>query len=162
MYASYGRGISSQDARGIVQRPDAPKVSTTDFFQLGTSHNLRRISLSTDVFLIDRSNEQVYIPDDGTFELKGPSRSYGWEGKMSVQIARHLILNGGLTQVSNSFYRATSPQVHVDRAPDCVANSGLTVVDWRGFNGLCVIATSAAISSTGPIPRFRAHEGWTS
>ena len=32
-YLNYGRGISSQDARGVVQRPDAPKISTTDFYQ---------------------------------------------------------------------------------------------------------------------------------
>ena len=25
--------------------------------------------------LIDRSNEQVYIPDDGSYEFKGPSRA---------------------------------------------------------------------------------------
>jgi outer membrane receptor protein involved in Fe transport len=135
LYASYGRGISSQDARGIVQRPDAPKVSTTDFYQLGTSHNLRRFSLSTDVFLIDRSNEQVYIPDDGSFELKGPSRSYGWEAKTSVQILHHLALNGGFTQVSNAFYRGTFPRAYVDSAPHSTANSGLTLSEWRGFNG---------------------------
>jgi hypothetical protein len=67
----------SQDARGIVQKPDVPKVATTDFYQLGGSYHLKRVSLSTDTFLIDRSNEQVYIPDDGTFEFKGPSRSHG-------------------------------------------------------------------------------------
>jgi outer membrane receptor protein involved in Fe transport len=134
LYASYGRGISSQDARGVVQRPDAPEVSTTDFYQFGTSHNLKRFSLSTDVFLINRSNEQVYIPDDGSFEFKGPSRSYGWEVKTSVQVLRYLAFNGGLTQVSNSFYLG-SPRVYVDSAPHSVANSGLTLSDWHGFNG---------------------------
>jgi hypothetical protein len=133
-YASYGRGISSQDARSVVQRPAAPKVATTDFYQLGTAHNLRRFSLSTDVFLINRSNEQVYIPDDGSFEFKGPSRSYGWETKTSVQILHHLALNGGFTQVSNAFYLG-SPRVYVDSAPHSVSNSGLTLSDWRGFNG---------------------------
>jgi outer membrane receptor protein involved in Fe transport len=133
-HASYGRGISSQDARGVVQQPNAPKVATTDFFQVGTSHNLRRFSLSTDLFLIDRSNEQVYIPDDGSFEFKGPSRSYGWEAKTSVQLLRHLAFNGGFTQVSNAFYRGTFPRVYVDSAPHSVANSGLTVSEWRGFN----------------------------
>jgi len=133
LYASYGRGISSQDARGVVQRPDAPKVSTTDFYQVGSSHNLRRFSLSTDLFLINRSNEQVYIPDDGSFEFKGPSRSYGWEAKTSIQIMRHLALNGGFTQVSNAFYLG-SPRVYVDSAPHSVANSGLTFSDWHGFN----------------------------
>jgi len=136
LYASYGRGISSQDARGVVQQPkDAPKVSITDFYQLGASHNRKRFSLSTDLFLIDRSNEQVYIPDDGSFELKGPSRSYGWEAKTSVQIMPHLALNGGFTQVSNAFYRGTAPRVYVDSAPHSVANSGLTLSEWRGFNG---------------------------
>jgi outer membrane receptor protein involved in Fe transport len=135
LFASYGRGISSQDARGIVQRPSAPKVSTTDFYEVGAAHNLRRFSLSTDVFLIDRSNEQVYIPDDGSFELKGPSRSYGWEAKTSVQLLPHLALNGGFTQVSNAFYRGTFPRLYVDSAPHSVANSGLTLSEWRGFNG---------------------------
>lgn len=134
LYASYGRGISSQDARGVVERPDAPKVSTTDFYQIGASHNVRRFSLSTDLFLIDRSNEQVYIPDDGSFELKGPSRAYGWEAKTSVQIARNLSFNGGFTQVSNAFYRGL-PRVYVDSAPHSVANSGLTLSGWHGFNG---------------------------
>src|SRR3984893_6750990 len=134
LYASYGRGISSQDARGVVERPNAPKVSLTDFYQLGTSHNWRRFSLSTDIFLINRSNEQVYIPDAGSFELKGPSRSYGWETKTAVQVIRHLALNGGFTQVSNAFY-LSSPRVYVDSAPHSVSNSGLTVSDWRGFNG---------------------------
>jgi outer membrane receptor protein involved in Fe transport len=134
-HASYGRGISSQDARGVVQRPDGPRVSTTDFYEVGTSHNLRRFSLSTDVFLIDRSNEQVYIPDDGSFEFKGPSRSYGWEAKTSVQVTRHLSFNGGFTQVSNAFYRGTFPRVYVDSAPHSVANSGLTLSAFHGFNG---------------------------
>ncbi len=135
LFASYGRGISSQDARGVVQQPQAPKVATTDFYQLGTSHVLRQVSLSTDVFLIDRSNEQVYIPDDGSFELKGPSRSYGWEAKTSVQLTRRLIVNGGFTRVGNAFYRGTFPRDYVDSAPHSVANSGLTLTDWRGFNG---------------------------
>src|SRR5262249_17812156 len=134
LYASYGRGISSQDARGVVQRPNAPRISTTDFYQVGASHNMRRFSLSTDLFLIDRSNEQVYIPDDGSFELKGPSRSYGWEAKTSFPILKHLALNGGFTQVSNAFYRGTTPRIYVDSAPHSVANTGLTFSDRRGCN----------------------------
>ena len=156
LYASYGRGISSQDARGVVQHPEQPKVSTTDFYQVGASHALKRVSLSTDVFLIDRSNEQVYIPDDGSFELKGPSRSYGWEAKTSVQLTHNLLLNGGFTQVSNAFYRGTMPRVYVDSAPHSVANSGLTVVNWRGFNGSLRYRHISAYRLDGIDPRIRA------
>jgi len=130
---NYGRGINTQDARGIVERPDSPRIATTDFYQAGAAYNLRRISFSADTFLIDRSNEEVYIPDDGTFEFKGPSRSYGYEGKTSFQLTRHLALSGDLTQVTNSFYRATLPRVYVDSAPHNVANAALTLSGWHGF-----------------------------
>jgi outer membrane receptor protein involved in Fe transport len=154
-YASYGRGISSQDARGVVQRPTAPKVVTTDFYQIGAAHNVKRFSLSTDIFLINRSNEQVYIPDDGSFEFKGPSRSYGWEAKTAIQVMRHLAFNGGLTQVSNAYYLG-SPRVYVDSAPHSVASSGLTVSDWLGFNGSLRyrhVSSSILDGSTLTVPR---------
>jgi len=80
-HANYGRGINSIDARGVVQHPEQPRLATTDFYQFGTSSNFGRFGISTDVFLIDHSNEQVYIPDDGSFEFKGPSRAYGYESK---------------------------------------------------------------------------------
>jgi len=54
--------------------------------------------------------------------------------KISIQVLRPLALNGGLTQVSNAFYLG-SPRVYVDSAPHSVGNSGITLTDWRGFNG---------------------------
>ncbi len=129
---NYGRGINTQDARGIVQRPESPRIATTDFYQAGSSYQLGRFLFASDLFLIDRSNEQVYIPDDGTFELKGPSRSYGFEGKTSIRVTRFLALNGGITQVTNSFYRGTAPRVYVDSAPHTVANGGVVLSGWRG------------------------------
>ncbi len=156
LYASYGRGISSQDARSVVQRPDAPRVSTTDFYEIGTAHHLKRVSLSTDLFLINRSNEQVYIPDDGTFELKGPSRSYGWEAKTSVEITHRLSFNGGFTQVSNAFYLGTSPRVYVDSAPHSVGNAGLTLADWHGFYSSLRYRHISAYRLDGLDPTIRA------
>lgn len=134
-YANYGRGITSQDARGVVQQPDGPRIATTDFYQTGAAFNLRRFSISSDLFLIDRSNEQVYIPDDGSIELSDPSRSYGVEAKTSMRINRYLSLNGGLTRVGNAFYRGSLPRVYVDSAPHVVANAGITLTEWKGFSG---------------------------
>jgi hypothetical protein len=134
-HANYGRGINSIDARGVVQKPDQPRLATTDFYQLGTSSNWTRFSLSTDVFLIDHSNEQVYIPDDGSFEFKGPSRAYGYEAKASVDITRHLALNGGLTKIGNAFFKGRDHRVYVDSAPHFVANAALTLSAWRNWSG---------------------------
>lgn len=135
VHFNYGRGISSQDARGVARRPESPRVATTDFYQLGTSHNYKRFSASTDLFLIDNSNQQVYVPDDGSIEFAGPSRAYGFEVKASARITSKLSFNGGLTQVMNAFFRGTSPREYVDSAPHTVANAGFTLSDFRGFSG---------------------------
>ena len=135
LHVSYGRGINSIDARGVVQRPDEPRLATTDFYQAGTASSFGRVSLTTDVFLIDHSNEQVYIPDDGSFEFKGPSRAYGYEAKMSVQVTRHLSWNAGLTKIGNAFFRGGDHRVYVDSAPHFVANAALTLAAWHGWSG---------------------------
>ncbi len=103
--------------------PISRGLATTDFYQVGTSSNFGRWAFSTDAFLIDHSNEQVYIPDDGSFEFKGPSRAYGYEAKASVAITRHLSLNGGLTKIANAFFLGGDHRVYVDSAPHFVANA---------------------------------------
>ena len=135
IHFNYGRGISSQDARGVVRRPENPKVATTDFYQLGTSHNYKRISASADLFLIDNSNQQVYVPDDGSIEFAGSSRAYGFELKNSIRITSDLSFNGGLTQVMNAFFRGTVPREYVDSAPHTVVNAGFTLSDYKGISG---------------------------
>ncbi len=139
-YANYGRGISSQDARGVVRNPDSPKISTTDFYQAGTSYNGRRVSAVFSFFTIDNSNQQVYIPDDGSIEFAGRSRSFGFELRNSVKITKNLSFNGGLTQVIRAFYPGQFTEslprqrVIVDSAPPTVANAGLVLSDFYGFN----------------------------
>ena len=132
---NYGRGINSIDARGVVQRPDQPRLATTDFSQFGASLNHGRFGISIDAFLIDHSNEQVYIPDDGSFEFKGPSRAYGYEAKASVQLTHHLSLNGGMTKIGNAFFKGGDHRVYVDSAPHFVANAALTLAAWHGWSG---------------------------
>jgi outer membrane receptor protein involved in Fe transport len=141
-YINYGRGIASQDARGVVRNPDAPKVSTTDFYQAGSSFNSRRVSAVFSAFLIDRSNEQVYIPDDGSIEFAGRSRSYGFEIRNSIRFSNYLSFNGGLTQVLKAFYPGeffddvnnSRRRVSIDSAPHTVANGSLVLSNLRGFN----------------------------
>ena len=135
LHLNYGRGINSTDARGVVQRPEAPRLATTDFYRFGTSSSFGRFSIASDLFLIDHSNEQVYIPDDGSFEFKGPSRAYGFEAKASLALCRHVSLNGGLTKITNAFFKGGDHRVYVDSAPHFVANAALTVAGWRGWSG---------------------------
>lgn len=137
-YANYGRGISSQDARGVIRNADAPKLSTTDFYQLGTSYNSTRFSAVFSAFLIDRSNEQIYIPDDGSIEFAGRSRSYGVEFRTLAKLTKNLSFNAGLTQVLRAFFpgqfTAANERVIIDSAPKRTANAGLILSEFYGFN----------------------------
>jgi hypothetical protein len=133
LHFNFGRAVTSQDARGMALDPEAPKIATTNFYMIGTSHQLKQFSASTDLFLIDRQHEDVYDPDNGTMQYQGPSRSYGWEVKTSLQLNDHISWNAGLTQVSNAFFLGTSPRQYVDSAPHSVANSSLTLSEWHGL-----------------------------
>lgn len=136
-YANYGRGISSQDARGVIREPNSPQIATTDFYQTGGSYNGSRVSAVFSGFLIDRSNEQVYIPDDGSIELAGRSRSYGFEARNSIRLTRNLSFNGGFTKVVKAYFRddftSTGERVIVDSSPHLVANAGLVLSQLHGF-----------------------------
>jgi hypothetical protein len=155
-YVNYGRGINSQDARGVIQQRDAPKIATTDFYQVSAAYNVRRFSASAGYFIIDHSNEQVYIPDDGSFEFKGPSRATGYELKVSTQITKHLAFSGGLTQVTNAFYRATTPRVYVDSAPHTVANARLIFSAFHGSFSTLAYRHIGAYRLDGEDPTIRA------
>ena len=139
-YVNYGRGISSQDARGVVRNPDSPKLATTDFYQAGTSYNGRRVSAVFSFFAIDNSNQQIYIPDDGSIEFAGRSRSYGVEFRNSIKLTKNLAFNGGLTQVFRAYYPGqftesdTNQRVIIDSAPHTTSNAGLVLSEFYGFN----------------------------
>ena len=135
LHANYGRGINSIDARAVVQRPEQPRLATTDFYEAGVSANFARLGISADAFRIDHSNEQVYIPDDGSFEFKGPSRAYGLETKFSAALTRHVALDGGFTKIANAYYRGGDHRTYVDSAPHFTANGGVTVSPWHGWSG---------------------------
>jgi hypothetical protein len=136
VYFNYGRGIASMDARGVARRPEGPHIATTDFVQFGTSHRFHdRFSLLTDFFLIQPSNQLVYIPDDGSIEFSGPSRSYGFEVKTSLALTRKVAIDAGMTKVLNAYYRGGESRIYLDSAPRFTANAALTLADWRGWSG---------------------------
>ncbi|MBX7218948.1 MAG: TonB-dependent receptor [Blastocatellia bacterium] len=136
LYFNYGRGVTSQDARGVAQRPEGPKVATTDFYQTGFAYNKERFGLSATAFLIDQSQTQVYITDDNTIEFQGPSRSYGYEIKGSARLNRFLSFNASGTKVSNAFFKGTAPREYLSNAPSFTFNSNLILSGLGGFSGV--------------------------
>jgi outer membrane receptor protein involved in Fe transport len=135
LHANYGRSTTSSDARSLLALNLPTIGATTDFYQVGTSHNHGRYSIATSFFLIERSNEFIYVSDSGLTELGGPSRSTGFEVKSSLNITRWLSLNGSISKVANSYYKDTEPREYVIRAPHFTAYSALTVSNYHGWSG---------------------------
>ncbi|MDX2266640.1 MAG: TonB-dependent receptor [Bryobacter sp.] len=135
MHVNYGRSVTSSNVRALILDPESPLTASTDFLQLGTSHNKGRFSVATSLFLINRSNQQIYVADAGFNELAGPTRSYGFEVKTSTAINRYLSLNASLTKVLNSYFKDTEPREYIDRAPRFTGYVGLTLTQWKGWNG---------------------------
>jgi outer membrane receptor protein involved in Fe transport len=135
LHANYGRSATSADSRSLLSLRLPTLAATTDFYQVGTSHNAGRFSAATSFFMIDRSNEFVYVSDSGLTELGGPTRSTGFEVKSSFNLTRTLSLNGSISKVSNAFYKDTEPREYIIRAPHFTAYSALTLTDWHGWSG---------------------------
>jgi len=135
-FVNYGRGVSSIDARSAARNPEGPRIATIDFLQAGWKHRLgERFSVLANYFLIRPSRQLVYIPDDGSIELAGPSQSHGFEVKTSFAITRRISFDGGLTKVLNAYFRDVLPRVYLDSAPRFAANAALTVAGLRGWSG---------------------------
>jgi hypothetical protein len=94
------------------------------------------------------------IADDGS--IKAPSRAYGYEAKASVAVTRRLSLNGGLTRISNAFYRGGLTRIYVDSAPHFVANAALTLAGCRGWSGSLRMRAIDGYRPDGEDPSIRA------
>lgn len=141
----------------------SPEISTTDFYQAGISYNSPRFSFAASFFLIDRSNEQIYIPDDGSIEFARRSCSYGYELKAAARYNRYLSFNSELTRVLAAFYPrefsasiASHSRIQIDSAPHTIANASLIITELYGVNSLLnwwhipIIASMAKTNQFAP------------
>lgn len=158
VFYNYGRGISSLDARGVVRRPESPAINTTDFNQWGLQQQIgTRFTIMADYFWIRQSNQIVYIPDDGTIELAGPSQSYGFETRSTLELNSKVSLNGGITKVFNAHFRDTNPREYVTNAPFFVTDAAVTVSRWRKFSGSLRMRAINSYRLDGFDPTIRAE-----
>ncbi len=81
LYASYGRGFHSNDARGaVLARDPATLITPATGYEVGLRATpLRDLTFTAAGFLLDLSSELVWSGDEGTTEASGGTRRYGLE-----------------------------------------------------------------------------------
>jgi outer membrane receptor protein involved in Fe transport len=103
LYASYGRGFHSNDARGVVRARDAAMLVTpANGYEVGVRATpIPGMSLTAAGFWLDLASELVWVGDEGTNEASRQTRRYGLELG-----ARYRIKNWLFADVDATFTRA--------------------------------------------------------
>jgi outer membrane receptor for Fe3+-dicitrate len=98
-FANYGQGFHSNDARAAVA-PGSSPLSRAKTYEVGLRSRPwgpERLELIATVWAIDLESELVFVGDEGTTEIRGPTRRRGVEVAARGQIAGPLYFNGSVT-----------------------------------------------------------------
>jgi len=133
IFVNYGRGFHSNDARSVVADPTDAALVAADGYEIGVSKRWgRRLEVNAAYWLLDLDGELVWVGDEGTTELRGPTRRYGLELEVNGRLNDYLWAEFDFTH-STGFFRGT--RENIPRAPRWTVAGGLTVVHPRGFSG---------------------------
>ena len=91
LYANYGRGFHSNDARGTTATLDpltdeaidpVPLLVKADGVELGARYEEGPLRLSLAAFYLDLDSELVFVGDAGNTEVNGATRRFGLESSL--------------------------------------------------------------------------------
>jgi outer membrane receptor protein involved in Fe transport len=133
LFANYGRGFHSNDARAAVSSPTAPVLPASNGYEIGVRRALgRRAEVSAAWWLLDLESEFTWSGDEGTTEAGGATRRRGVEIEGRTRLANAIWLEGDVT-ASRGRYRDTGEAIA--RAPRLTFNAALVVTEWKSWSG---------------------------
>jgi hypothetical protein len=156
VYANFGRGFHSNDARGTVvtptpalaaacadpaRVPDGTRCPVTPLtpatgYEVGTRLNLfRRVDLSVAGWLLDLDQETVWVGDEGTTSVGGATRRFGLTVEARAQLLSWLWADVDASVVSARYTQAEPGADAVALAPPFVLTAGLSARHPSGFYG---------------------------
>jgi outer membrane receptor protein involved in Fe transport len=144
LFASYGRGFHSNDARGVVQGESPATLITPALgYEIGTRFTpFDGLSFEATGFLLDLDSEIVWSGDGGFTEPSGRTRRYGLELGGRYRLDRWLFADADLT-LSHPEYRDEPDNANaVALAPTRTFTAGIaarpTFGDWTPFGAVRV------------------------
>jgi outer membrane receptor protein involved in Fe transport len=98
LFANYGRGFHSNDARTLVEGAAATLVATATGYELGTTlRPLDGLSLSAVGFLLDLTSELTLDGDTASTSASGPTRRYGGEFSARYELRNRIYVDATFT-----------------------------------------------------------------
>lgn len=137
IFLNFGTGYHSNDARGVV-RALAPVTPLTRAigYEIGARTQLwSRLDLAADFFLTDMTEETVWVGDEGTTEVRGPTRRFGGELEGRVRILDWLFADLDVTVSHATFTQNAGNTNAVALAPTVVLQAGVSLRHPVGIFG---------------------------
>ena len=137
IFAKFGFGFHSNDARGVVQPIDPVEPLTR---AIGGDVGFRtrlfnRLDLGVTGFLLDLNSEIVFIGDEGTTEASGATRRLGIEADTRLQVLDWLYFDADFTWTEARFVDAPDGEDEIPLAPRLTTSVGASVVHPDGYFG---------------------------
>ncbi len=129
LFASWGRGFHTNDARGVVQRTDpADLITPVNGWEVGARVTpVKNLQLSAVGFLVDVASEQVWVGDEGTTEPSGRTRRLGLELDARYRLTDWLYADASFTLTSAKYRDLPSGEDEVPLAPRRTFSAGIGV-----------------------------------
>lgn len=137
LYANFGMGFHSNDARAVVRRPDrGTPVARATGYELGArSRFLDRFDLAGSVWLLDLDSETVWVGDEGVTEARGPTRRYGLDLEARAEIVPWLVADADITFSRGRFRDLPDGEDQIPLAPRFTMTAGVSARHARGVFG---------------------------
>ena len=138
LYLNAGVGFHSNDARGVVRENDPVTPLTRAYgYEIGARTKLfDTVEVAGSVFGLNLDGETVWVGDEGTTELRGPTLRLGVEGEVRSKLYFDWLfadLNGTFT--SATFVDNAGNGNAVALAPTVLVDGGVSVYGLGGFFG---------------------------
>ncbi len=137
LYANFGSGFHSNDARGVVRRDGAVTPLARGLgYEVGARVRVGgRLDAAVSAWGLDLDSELVWVGDDGTTDARGPSRRLGLTGEVRWSILPWLRADVDVSLVNATYVGNAGNGDAVALAPTLVASAGLSARHPSGFYG---------------------------
>jgi outer membrane receptor protein involved in Fe transport len=126
-FANYGEGFHSNDARSAVAPGSSPLARARNY-EIGVRSKPwgpGGVELIATIWRLDLQSELVFVGDEGTTEIRGPSRRAGVEVGVRGQVSGPLYVNGSFTWTKAEFRNGDA----IPLAPEYTAY-GAVILKW--------------------------------
>jgi outer membrane receptor protein involved in Fe transport len=126
-FANYGEGFHSNDARSAVAPGSSPLARARNY-EIGVRSKPwgpEGVEFIATAWRLDLQSELVFVGDEGTTEIRGPSRREGVEVGVRGQVSGPLYVNGSFTWTKAEFRNGDA----IPLAPEYTAY-GAVILKW--------------------------------